>query len=118
MLCIEELIILKGGTSVLSYYNGNIYNALSHLFPEIGLQKSLFREVVRMQSISLAAVIFTICTETEWKDSKVRRNLFIDIARKHQMDPLVQSNWYSLPYSSVIQWKVFKDKVKPNLMFV
>eukprot|EP00026_Physarum_polycephalum_P002338 Phypoly_transcript_02344.p1 GENE.Phypoly_transcript_02344~~Phypoly_transcript_02344.p1 ORF type:complete len:892 (+),score=111.01 Phypoly_transcript_02344:67-2742(+) len=85
----SKIILKKGGASVLWRYNGNLPEALMHVFPDIGLVKSNFRSI----------------TPAQWQDVSSRRKFFEIVAKKLGFDPLIPAKWYSTSYPSVRKFK-------------
>jgi len=79
----------KGAKSVLSYYEGNLVEALVHLFPEIGIDVPKFVKMPRKY----------------WEDHHKQRELFIGFAKTQGFDPLVCENWYSANYEALYHFK-------------
>eukprot|EP00026_Physarum_polycephalum_P002833 Phypoly_transcript_02842.p1 GENE.Phypoly_transcript_02842~~Phypoly_transcript_02842.p1 ORF type:complete len:838 (+),score=97.84 Phypoly_transcript_02842:84-2597(+) len=70
---------LPGGKAVLSHYEGSVAKALTHLFPNIGVDKSKF------------------VSETEyWGNEGHRRDFFVKYAKTRGFDPFSPNNWYPL----------------------
>eukprot|EP00026_Physarum_polycephalum_P001631 Phypoly_transcript_01633.p1 GENE.Phypoly_transcript_01633~~Phypoly_transcript_01633.p1 ORF type:complete len:1064 (+),score=132.57 Phypoly_transcript_01633:31-3192(+) len=66
----------KGAKEVMFYHNGEVVQALIDLFPEIGLQKSVF------------------LADQKWEEAENRINFFKLFAVEYNFDPNVPENWY------------------------
>eukprot|EP00026_Physarum_polycephalum_P001892 Phypoly_transcript_01895.p1 GENE.Phypoly_transcript_01895~~Phypoly_transcript_01895.p1 ORF type:complete len:897 (+),score=113.58 Phypoly_transcript_01895:334-3024(+) len=82
----ESLSAFKGVKEALEYYKGSLTKALLDLFPNIGLEPSLF-------GIS------------KWKEKENRKQWFVEFASRSGFDPLVLSNWNSLPLPQILSAK-------------
>ncbi len=69
------------------------------LFPEIGLEEAKFPKVRREYTKQRKFIQQIYNIEGYWNDIKNCRNFFINIAQKHNFDPLVSSNWYNINMS-------------------
>eukprot|EP00026_Physarum_polycephalum_P001152 Phypoly_transcript_01153.p1 GENE.Phypoly_transcript_01153~~Phypoly_transcript_01153.p1 ORF type:complete len:800 (+),score=123.64 Phypoly_transcript_01153:87-2486(+) len=87
----EAIMNEKFGGAVIYHHDDNIAKALLDLYPAIGLK----------------AHKFGYMTKNYWNNEKNRRSFFDALARKHNFDPLVPTNWYSFPQSYVTAEKVF-----------
>jgi len=84
----KELIAAeKGGGTLIVLYNGSIYRALRHLFPEMKLEEEKFS---RKQMTSKGTV---------------QRQLLEKVAHSMGFDPLIPQNWYSAKSSTVVTKK-------------
>ena len=85
------------------YYEGNLGKALLHVFPNIGLDTSLFEGTMyKMIMISVEVTFILGCGN--WKDK--RRKVFLDFARKSGFDPYVPSNWYPVLMKDIYKHEV------------
>eukprot|EP00026_Physarum_polycephalum_P001049 Phypoly_transcript_01050.p1 GENE.Phypoly_transcript_01050~~Phypoly_transcript_01050.p1 ORF type:complete len:906 (+),score=142.25 Phypoly_transcript_01050:476-3193(+) len=80
----QDFVHYKEGFSFLKYFSGNIPNAISDSFPNIGLDPSQF------QSPDL------LDPRNFWNVEKNRRKFFEDFAANNNFDPLLPENWYSI----------------------
>jgi len=85
----DDVIQLKGGTTLLSNYQGSVIKALLHLFPNVGLEEKQF----------------TIVPHKHWLDPKNRRRFFESYAKEKEFDFLVADNWYSTTTEEVLNAK-------------
>eukprot|EP00026_Physarum_polycephalum_P001929 Phypoly_transcript_01932.p1 GENE.Phypoly_transcript_01932~~Phypoly_transcript_01932.p1 ORF type:complete len:927 (+),score=132.48 Phypoly_transcript_01932:220-3000(+) len=79
----------KGGVGLLSLYSRSLSKALLDLFPNIGIDTSLFN--FRPQNY--------------WQEKGNMRKFFDSIARTKRFNPLVPNNWYQLSDKSVLRYK-------------
>eukprot|EP00026_Physarum_polycephalum_P001959 Phypoly_transcript_01963.p1 GENE.Phypoly_transcript_01963~~Phypoly_transcript_01963.p1 ORF type:complete len:985 (-),score=156.37 Phypoly_transcript_01963:23-2977(-) len=75
----------KAISSVVNfYYNGSVASALTHLYPDVGLDRQKL----------LAASIFDA--------PEHRKQLFLEFAKEKRFDPRVPENWYSMSITSFL----------------
>eukprot|EP00026_Physarum_polycephalum_P001919 Phypoly_transcript_01922.p1 GENE.Phypoly_transcript_01922~~Phypoly_transcript_01922.p1 ORF type:complete len:959 (+),score=104.66 Phypoly_transcript_01922:166-3042(+) len=87
---INSKSILKWKTSnVLAAYDGSLANALMHLFPDIGLDRTKFPKMPKLH----------------WYQAGNRRNFFENFAKRRKFDPLDPTKWYSVAIDSVLAMK-------------
>eukprot|EP00026_Physarum_polycephalum_P002883 Phypoly_transcript_02892.p1 GENE.Phypoly_transcript_02892~~Phypoly_transcript_02892.p1 ORF type:complete len:806 (+),score=69.97 Phypoly_transcript_02892:73-2490(+) len=72
----EMILSVSRLRRVVTMYNGSMSAALLDLFPDIGLEKSKFLQMV-------------------WKDPSVRRNFFQNFARRNEFNPLEPEHWHA-----------------------
>eukprot|EP00026_Physarum_polycephalum_P003261 Phypoly_transcript_03271.p1 GENE.Phypoly_transcript_03271~~Phypoly_transcript_03271.p1 ORF type:complete len:688 (+),score=73.27 Phypoly_transcript_03271:396-2459(+) len=77
----------KGGDYALKIFNSSLSTAIDQIFPEICIDKSRFKHVYQRY----------------WFDIRNRRKFFESYAAKHNFDPLVPENWYSVLKESIIK---------------
>eukprot|EP00026_Physarum_polycephalum_P002023 Phypoly_transcript_02027.p1 GENE.Phypoly_transcript_02027~~Phypoly_transcript_02027.p1 ORF type:complete len:816 (+),score=61.48 Phypoly_transcript_02027:208-2655(+) len=82
---IEHIMAIKGMKWLISYHGNKVATALEDLFPDIGLDKSLFAE--------------------SFYGPKNRRLFFENYAKDHNFDPLLAENWYSQAKSQIMATK-------------
>eukprot|EP00026_Physarum_polycephalum_P003660 Phypoly_transcript_03673.p1 GENE.Phypoly_transcript_03673~~Phypoly_transcript_03673.p1 ORF type:complete len:675 (+),score=95.36 Phypoly_transcript_03673:213-2237(+) len=75
----HEIEQRKYGRTVLYYYGWSLSEALTHLYPNIGLQKHKFFH-----------------SSGHWQNVQNRKRFFDDFARDHKFDPLSPENWYPI----------------------
>jgi len=72
---------------VIPFHRYSVGQALVELFPEIGLQKSLFT------------------SQHRWNVSVERRNFFESYAKQNRFDPLIPENWYNVSTKKLLAKK-------------
>jgi len=85
----ENILANKSSSSVLNHYEGSFIKALTHLYPDIGLDTTKFR-VVR---------------GNHWADERNQKEFFDTYAKDNGFDPLVASNWYSVTRQNILKCK-------------
>eukprot|EP00026_Physarum_polycephalum_P000662 Phypoly_transcript_00663.p1 GENE.Phypoly_transcript_00663~~Phypoly_transcript_00663.p1 ORF type:complete len:1097 (+),score=133.55 Phypoly_transcript_00663:927-4217(+) len=85
----QQVLETKYSRVVLGFYKGSFINALLSLYPSIGLAKLKFEFVPR----------------EFWRERANRREYFDSLAQVNGFDPLIPSNWYSLPKSRIHERK-------------
>eukprot|EP00026_Physarum_polycephalum_P001348 Phypoly_transcript_01349.p1 GENE.Phypoly_transcript_01349~~Phypoly_transcript_01349.p1 ORF type:complete len:1107 (+),score=164.22 Phypoly_transcript_01349:191-3322(+) len=88
---ITPSIILKykGANGVLAHYKNNYVKALMSLYPNIGLDKMKFDQL----------------PYNHWNDAENKREVFRQVAKEMEFDPLIASNWYSVRTDSIFYKK-------------
>jgi len=86
----NEILSFKGGSSMLSHYDGRFVRALLHLFPGIGFDKRKFHQKL---------------PRNHWSDIANRRKFFEQFAKKRKFDPLIPRNWYSVSKENILAIK-------------
>eukprot|EP00026_Physarum_polycephalum_P002189 Phypoly_transcript_02194.p1 GENE.Phypoly_transcript_02194~~Phypoly_transcript_02194.p1 ORF type:complete len:921 (+),score=154.23 Phypoly_transcript_02194:106-2868(+) len=76
----QDLKEHKGSRSILFYHNFSLKRALQWVYPDIGLDPSLFQQKNRKS----------------WQDEGKRKAFFDDLAKARGFDPLIAENWYTL----------------------
>jgi hypothetical protein len=89
----------KGGYGVIGYYNGSYTASLIHLYPELKLEKSKFRNIGGLIK-HMCEVIDLIFTES-WEDPKKRRKFLDNFAQSKNFDPLDAEKWKSITYQDI-----------------
>lgn len=108
---------IKGGEEVLVYYSGDLIGALIDVFPDVTFEvwnfenvpgiKKKTKQIIHKQKYIQNNLLFD--TDKYWRDAKNRKKWFIKLANKMEFDPLVASNWYSLPSINVAEFSVCKN---------
>ena len=124
----NDLILQQGIQSVMSYHSNSISKALADLFPDIGLDRSKFKEHKCMLFILFIHHLLTkyssfflssthLSFVDEWITVENRRAFFMRYAQSNGFDALVASNWYSQPLSKIVNTKVCSSTHQslPNL---
>ena len=99
----------------MSYYNNSISQALSDLFPDIGINKLHTYKAVTPRSMllcppssSLLCTLFSTAKQTSvpWDKAETRRKFFERYANEHSFDYLIPTNWYEQPISDILSYRV------------
>lgn len=108
---------IKGGEEVLVYYSGDLIGALIDVFPDVTFEvwnfenvpgiKKKKKQIIHKQKYIQNNLLFD--TDKYWRDANNRKKWFIKLANKMEFDPLVASNWYSLPSINVAEFSVCKN---------
>lgn len=85
----EDILSKKGGPTILNRYGGSAVRALLDVFNEIGLDPTKFHRILKAY----------------WDKKEHRRRFFEKYAIKHNFDPLVPANWYSISRRSIERYK-------------
>eukprot|EP00026_Physarum_polycephalum_P001418 Phypoly_transcript_01419.p1 GENE.Phypoly_transcript_01419~~Phypoly_transcript_01419.p1 ORF type:complete len:980 (+),score=139.70 Phypoly_transcript_01419:131-3070(+) len=85
----SEVVIQKGGSIMLEYYEGSVVKALLDVYPNIGLDEEKF----------------LITTRQYWQQEQNQRKFFDDFAHKHDFDPLSAASWYTISRAAVTSEK-------------
>eukprot|EP00026_Physarum_polycephalum_P002346 Phypoly_transcript_02352.p1 GENE.Phypoly_transcript_02352~~Phypoly_transcript_02352.p1 ORF type:complete len:819 (+),score=94.09 Phypoly_transcript_02352:352-2808(+) len=103
-LSLESIIKDKNINSIISYYNYSFSKALLHLFPNIGLDKSVLTSLVSPYTVSN------------------QRMVLQSFAERQGFDPLVAENWYSISKDALYAYsdtrfveKLYKGNLKTAL---
>ena len=99
---------MKGGDSILAFYNDQVGEALLQLYPDIGLQRAhlkfsgtllpsaIFLRFLLSHLLLTSFLTNSIISEGIWFHSENRRQAFNSFAKQRGFDPLVAHNWYSV----------------------
>eukprot|EP00026_Physarum_polycephalum_P001037 Phypoly_transcript_01038.p1 GENE.Phypoly_transcript_01038~~Phypoly_transcript_01038.p1 ORF type:complete len:1240 (+),score=185.34 Phypoly_transcript_01038:28-3720(+) len=103
----RKLFSVKGTKQILKYHGGSISQALSDLFPEIGLEpvsSQDWSEIAKRNVASLRGTTQMVkppetpaiipLKDLDWSNSANRRAFFEDYAKTNDFDPLNAENWY------------------------
>ena len=99
----------------MSYYNNSISQALSDLFPDIGINKLHTYKAVTPRSMllyppssSLLCTLFSTAQQTAvpWDKAETRRKFFERYANEHSFDYLIPTNWYEQPIGDILSYRV------------
>eukprot|EP00026_Physarum_polycephalum_P003873 Phypoly_transcript_03889.p1 GENE.Phypoly_transcript_03889~~Phypoly_transcript_03889.p1 ORF type:complete len:768 (+),score=139.06 Phypoly_transcript_03889:1-2304(+) len=91
----SELLRYKGIAAVSNLHHG-VVQALSDLFPDIGIEPHKF----------------AITPKNYWQEKANRRKYFESIAREKGKDPLVPQTWYEIKANSLLSAKEMKGVLK------
>ena len=108
---------MKGGVGLLNLYTRSLSKALLDIFPNIGLDRSLFNFRPRISLTpsfyfilliipSSSLLFFFFTSENFWQEKGNMRKFFDSIARSKKFNPLTADNWYKLTSRNVLQVKV------------
>jgi len=101
---------------VLAYHNNSIPQALSDLFPDIGLSPSLFLLPCKYHLLFFYFPLYAYLFNTaEYRDIRSRRRFFDDYANTQKFDPRKPENWYSQNIEKLTLLKVFIYSLSPFL---
>lgn len=100
-------MILKGAHAIVSYYKGSFKKAIMGLFPEIGLDPTLFSSVPGIL-LSIKKIIINHSCHIDvillivnyWSDVGNRRKYLEKLAIKKGFDPLSPLGWYSASFDN------------------
>eukprot|EP00026_Physarum_polycephalum_P001151 Phypoly_transcript_01152.p1 GENE.Phypoly_transcript_01152~~Phypoly_transcript_01152.p1 ORF type:complete len:1060 (-),score=94.29 Phypoly_transcript_01152:294-3473(-) len=84
---LDQIMLFKSVTGVISYHNNSVAMALLELFPNIGLVKE------------------KLWTLSSWSEHKRRRKFFEDFARKNGFEPLIPKHWYEQSRKQIMSTK-------------
>lgn len=92
---------------MVNLYEGSWVRALLHLYPEIGMDKFLFKSLPRM-SPRHRFVKLTHITKlgSHWLKKENRREFFDRFAVSNSLDPLNPSTWPPISKDKLLKFKV------------
>lgn len=93
---------LQGGNTILNYHNGNIGKALDTIFPDIGIDPSVFSSI----KITLFQIAFIYFLLDKSKLALKHRHFFKCYATHYNFDAENPSLWYSQPRERILAFKV------------
>eukprot|EP00026_Physarum_polycephalum_P001573 Phypoly_transcript_01575.p1 GENE.Phypoly_transcript_01575~~Phypoly_transcript_01575.p1 ORF type:complete len:894 (+),score=113.77 Phypoly_transcript_01575:551-3232(+) len=82
-----RMIAQKDIATVLEFYENDLYDALTDLFPEIRLDRTKMR------------------AKPDWHNEENRKQFFVKYAAENNFDPLIPNNWYTHPRASILATK-------------
>ena len=96
----------KGGSSILKYHKGSMAQALVDIFPDIGLDRSVFYRGIRRILLKKEICIDLFGTGF-YSEVGNQRKFFENYAKQHGFDPLKPENWYKQRRKTIISTKVY-----------
>lgn len=88
----------------MHYHNDSIVNALTELFPEIGLMKVKF--LAQCNLFRYLFFLFINKITAPWSSKESRVQFLEKFAADNKFDPLVAANWYKIRRESFLAVKV------------
>ena len=109
------LIVYQGSDRVIQQYDGNVIEALQHVYPELEINHSRFVTLNRMShEISSFPYSLILYLANHWLRVENRIAFFMEFAKDLGFDPLIADNWHSLDYQALMRYKVFSFSYHSN----
>lgn len=100
----------QGTAGILSHYKGELQTALIHLYPDIGLTLEGCKFIINNNNNNnLFLFLFyslLLLIVKNWKYPATRKEFFIEFAKKHNFNPNLPSNWYSITKEMILEEQV------------